>query len=110
MKSMYAVVAIIGAALLLLGTKTDPFGVKYELSSLGQGQPQVVFAASGAVVDGYQPSLSTELTWVENSTVSHLINMNDSIRSDISEAKRACMANDKKSVQHVSGGCDLESM
>lgn len=110
MKLMYAVAAIIGAALLLLGTKTDPFGVKYELSSLGQGQPQVVFAASGAVVDGYQPSLSTELTWVENSTVSHLIDMNDSIRSDISETQRACIVNDAKSVQHLSGGCEIDSM
>ncbi len=110
MKSMYAVVAIIGAALLLLGTKTDPFGVKYELSSLGQGQPQVVFAASGAVVDGYQPSLSTELTWVESSTVSHLIDMNDSIRADISDAKRACMINAEKSIQRDSGGCAIDSM
>lgn len=110
MKSMYAVIAVIGAVLLLFGTKTDPFGVKYELSSLAQGQPQVVFAASGAVVDGYQASMNTELTWVKNAPVSHLINMNDSLRSDVSKAKRACLVKNSKNVQHVSGICDTDNM
>jgi len=107
---MYAVVAVIGSVFLFFGTKTDPFGVKYELSSLAQGQPQVVFAASGAVVDGYQASMNTQLTWVKVAPVSHLINLNDSLRADISKAKKACLVQNDSHVQPVSGSCDTDNM
>lgn len=110
MKLMYAVVAVIGSVFLLFGTKTDPFGVKYELSSLAQGQPQVVFAASGAVVDGYQASMNTQLTWIENSPVSHLIDMNDSLRADVSKAKQTCLVKNDKNVRDVEALCDTNNM
>lgn len=110
MKLLSAVVAVLGVAFLLFGTKTDPFGIKYELSSIGQGQPQVVFAASGSVVDGYQASAHTELTWVDSAPVAHLVSMNDSIRSDISASKKSCMVKNNKMIQSVDGGCKLGNL
>jgi len=65
MKSMILLVIGITTifAAILFNAETDPFGTKSAMHKLSSLNPTVAYAASSSVIDGYQPSSATLVTW-----------------------------------------------
>jgi hypothetical protein len=84
MVTLGKIVVISFAVMVFFQSNTDPFNIGSVAHKITALNPQVAYAASSAIIDGYQPSIHSQIVWQNaEHEVSYVSEMESQLKMDL---------------------------